>query len=118
MPGDVRPILAVGRYGGGSIHKPSTIKVGEHSPAGGVICGAQVGKMAFRGAFYAFVGIGLVHAGVCVGIAVVLALGWGGCASLGAAIIICSRTAIISTSIISSKRIVAQVGKPRVRNYY
>ena len=86
MPGDVRPIQAIGFYRGGSIHKPSTIKVGEHSPAGGVICGVQVGNMASASTFYPFVGIWLVYAGVCVGIAVVLALGWGGFAGLGAAI--------------------------------
>ena len=80
MPGNVRPIQTIALYSGGGIHKPPTIKVGEHSPAGGVIRRAQMGNMAFRGTFYPFVGIWLVYASVCVGIAVVLALGWGGCA--------------------------------------
>ena len=86
MPGDLHPILAIGRYGGGRIHKAAAIKMGEHSPAGGVICRAQVGNMASAGAFYTFGGIWLVYAGVCVGIAVVLALGGGSFAGLGASI--------------------------------
>ena len=65
-------------YSGGRIHKAAAIKVGEHSPAGGVIRRAQMGNMAFRGAFYTFVLVWLVHAGVCVRVAVVLALGGGG----------------------------------------
>ena len=65
MPGNVRPIQAVGRYRGGRIHKAAAIKMGEHSPAGGMIRRAQVGNMASAGTFYTFVGIGLVYACIC-----------------------------------------------------
>ena len=47
MPDDVRPILTFCLYGGGRIHKAAAIKMGEHSPTGGMIRRAQVGKMNF-----------------------------------------------------------------------
>ena len=74
MPVDVCPILAVGRYGGGRIHKPSTIKMGQHTAFRGVICEAKVGKNALRLAFDAFVGVWLVDASVVRRVAVVFAL--------------------------------------------
>ena len=86
MPGDVRPILAVGRYGGGRIHKAAAIKVGQHTAFRGVICGGKVGKNAFWDAFDAFVGVWLVDASVVWGVAVVFALVWGGGAGLGSAV--------------------------------
>ena len=84
MPGDARPILTIGLYGRGSIHKTAAIKVSEHSPTGGMIRRAQVGNMASAGTFYSFVGIWFVHACICVRIAIVLALGFGGSLTRGA----------------------------------
>ena len=84
VPGDVRPILAICLYGSGSINKPPTIKVGQHTAFRGVICGGKVGKNAFWDAFDAFVWVWLVDASVvgwCV--AVVFALGGGVGAGLG-----------------------------------
>ena len=86
MPGDVRPILAIGRYGGGRIHKAAAIKVGQHTAFRGVICGGKVCKNAFWDAFYAFVGVWLVDASVGWGVAVVSALVWGGGAGFGSTI--------------------------------
>ena len=64
--------------------------MGQHSPAGGVICGGKVGKNAFWDAFYAFVGVWLVDASVGWCVAVVFALGGGGGAPIWACVFVSS----------------------------